>query len=128
MKNQTATNFFERQESARKRTWILTPLYCVGVLGTWAVLWGGIVLVGAYFGGLEPAEHSRRGLQFNGEHFAACFDWLATNETLFIFCGLAVFLFVLGGTISKAIDLAREGAYGVAEKLGGTRIDRSRPT
>ena len=125
MKQPTATNFFERQESARKRTWILTPLYCVAVLGTWAVLWGGIVLVGAYFGGLEPAEHSSRGLQFNGEHFAACFDWLATNETLFIFCGLAVFLFVLGGTISKAIDLAREGAYGVAEKLGGTRIDRS---
>ena len=55
----SATNFFERQESARKRTWLLVFLFILGVLGTVAACVALVAAIGAEIADSESGEWAK---------------------------------------------------------------------
>lgn len=129
MKRPTATNFFERRESARKRTWLLGVLFILGVVAVallaWSVcvgccalcVYGGAMRAVLFEGDLEAI----RSLEESGDFF---YGVVQISE------GRGSAAFVVGGAIDvgtpyKICEQKRRGVSGVAEKLGGTRIDRS---
>ena len=113
MKRPTATNFFERQESARKRTWLLVFLFMLGVLGTVAAC---VALVAAIGAAANSSEN---------EEWARLFVKYATTPELCAWVSGIVGGLILLVTLYKICELRRIGASGVAEALGGTRIGRS---
>ncbi|MBQ5790317.1 MAG: M48 family metallopeptidase, partial [Thermoguttaceae bacterium] len=117
MKRPTATNFFERQESARKRTWLLVFLFILGVLGTVAACVALVAAIGAAIGAAANSSEN--------EEWARLFVKYATTPELCAYVGVIVGWLILLVTFDKICELRRIGACGVAEKLGGTRIDRS---
>lgn len=123
-----ATDFFERQDSARKRTWLLVFFFIIGVLTVALSIWPVVVgcataffwlaaLITLFADPSEAAEIATTGalLFYDGIRIPNAF-LVAT-----LLGGIAICV----GTLYKIGELKRLGASGVAEKLGGTRIDRS---
>jgi len=130
MKRPTATNFFERQESARKRTYLLVFLFILGVLAVGVAIWPVIAVcsalciwAGAIFALFEDAsgETTEGMAKLGGDILTE----LTLNSDATIVAAIIGGFVICVATVYKICDLKSRGACGVAEKLGGTRIDRS---
>lgn len=130
MKRPSATNFFECQESARKRTCLLVFLFILGVLAVGVAIWPVIAVcsalcigAGAIFALFEDAsgETTEGMAKLGGDILTE----LTLNSDATIVAAIIGGFVICVATVYKICDLKRRGACGVAEKLGGTRIDRS---
>ncbi|MBZ0111519.1 MAG: M48 family metallopeptidase, partial [Thermoanaerobaculia bacterium] len=99
-------DFFTQQDHARRRTRHMVVLFAAAVVATIAALYlVGAVLLLYYGGGGENTDHSL----WNQDLF-----FIVTSTTLGI---------ISMGSLFKIADLARGGGAGVAESLGGRRVD-----
>jgi len=132
-----AINFQKRQESARKRTCLLSFLFVLGVsavgVSVWPV-WLACVILMAIAG-----VFLNIGIKWAASFFTTTDkpDWAAIIDAFELFCEyrsnpdaifyttIFVAVWICCGTAYKIFKLKRQGACGVAEKLGGTRIDSS---
>jgi Zn-dependent protease with chaperone function len=99
-----ATDFFERQSSARRSTAWLALMFCLAVLG--------IVLSVFAITAVGLSQSRSAQLAVAGES-AWEIPLLAAAATLLV---------IAGGTLFKVIGLRSGGGTGVAERLGGKRI------
>jgi Zn-dependent protease with chaperone function len=96
-----ATDFFQRQDAARRRTGWLLVLYTLGMLTLTAAAYG-VVLVAVWVSGGRPPSLWQPGL-------------LALSA-------FGVMTVVGGGTAYKVAELAQGGGRSVAELLGGHEV------
>lgn len=100
-----ATDFFERQASARRSTgWLIGmfALAVVGIVGATFVVAFGLIVAG-----------QESGQAFTGKPF----PW-----EIPVGCAVAALALVLGGSLFKVVALRAGGGAGVAESLGGKRL------
>jgi len=99
-----ATNFFQRQDNARRSTKWLVGMFVLAVAGI-----VGTVMVLTAFGVAEAASNDRS---------------LEANQIAIILAaGAATLVLILGGSLYKISALSGGGTT-VAESVGGKRIDR----
>jgi Zn-dependent protease with chaperone function len=96
-----ATDFFERQDAARRRTGRLLFLYALGVVALTAAAYG-VLLVAAWVADGKPPK-----------------PW---QPVLLVLSAAGVGLVVGGGSAYKVAELARGGGRSVAELLGGNEV------
>ncbi|TWT30972.1 hypothetical protein KOR34_43450 [Posidoniimonas corsicana] len=101
-----ATDFFQRQDAARRSTAWLVVLFLLGVVGIVAT----VVVVAAFAS--QYFERSPYGALGSYQ-----FDWRYP-----IAAGLITLLIITGGTLFKIIMLRNGGGQSVAERLGGRRL------
>lgn len=104
-------DFFARQEKTRRNTAVLLVYFFAAVTGTAALVYFVLQLILFMF--LQQGGHN--------QGFAADFAWWRPSWFLVMFI---VTLGVIGiGSLIKIIDLRRGGGAGVAELMGGRRIN-----
>ena len=108
-----ATDFFERQSSARRSTVWLALMFCLAVVGIVATVFAITAVAVAQQGAIRDPMN------------AGDFSW-----ELPLLAAAATLLVIAGGTLYKVIELRTGGGTGVAERLGGQRIypDTQDPT
>lgn len=134
-----AEGFQKRQASARKRTCILSFLFIVAIAAvgvvTWAVFLACVTLVmfgsvlfcnvvrwaASFFTTIGMPDNWR---EYLVEPFALFCEFYSNPDAIF-YTTIFVGVWICCGTAYKIFKLKRQGACGVAEKLGGTRIDGS---
>ncbi len=122
-----AINFRKRQASARKRTCLLSFLFVLGVAAVGVSIWPVIVVCATLYIWasslviiFEGVSETTKMMKWGAEFFC---DWRSNPDAILIAAIIGV-VAICGGTLRKIFELKRRGACGVAEKLGGTRIDR----
>ena len=100
-----ATDFFERQSSARRSTGWLALMFCLAVVGIVSTIFA-ITAVAVAQQGLTRGA-------INAGEFSLEIPLLAAAATLLV---------IAGGTLFKVVELRTGGGTGVAERLGGKRI------
>ena len=100
-----ASDFFERQSSARRSTAWLALMFCLAVCGIVA----SIFAITAVALALQSSTKN----SINTDEFPWELPLLAAAATLFV---------ILGGTLFKVVELRSGGGTGVAERLGGKRL------
>ena len=103
-----ATDFFERQASARRST-----VWLIGMFALAAIAIVGTVYVAAYM--VVAAEHDQH--QYTAQYVGEPIP----NE-IPIFCALGAAVLIVGGSLYKVAMLRAGGGQGVAESLGGKRL------
>lgn len=101
-----ATDFFERQATARRNTWWLVAMFIVAV----------VVLVGTAVG---VAAFAAGGMRFDGDSLHdgdGTYPWPIPAGA-----GAAALTLITGGSLFKLAELSRGGTV-VAERLGGKRV------
>lgn len=123
-----AINFQKRQERARKRTCLLSFLFVLGVAAVGVSVWPVFLACSTlFFYGLalsqifKGADVTAEMVKYASEVFC---EWRLNPDAIFIAAIIGA-VAICGGTLYKILELQRRGACGVAEKLGGTRIDSS---
>src|SRR4051794_23485201 len=96
-----ATDFFQRQDAARRRTGRLLVLYALGVLALTAAAYG-VVLVALWVADGKPPH-----------------PW---QPAVLVLSAVGVAALVGGGTAYKVAELAQGGGRSVAELLGGREV------
>jgi Zn-dependent protease with chaperone function len=106
-----ATDFFERQDAARRSTKWLVVMFLLGVVG----------IVGATAAvGVVAAEAARERTQDSGDSIASL-GIAEESIALGIMSGLASLVLIVGGSTYKVASLSGGGNV-VAENLGGRRV------
>lgn len=101
-------NFFERQEQAKTRTWLLILLYAMGLVVMVGLLYGLFLVTGIFTAGEIQSSSESAPVTF--------FHPLAILGTI-----LFVLLFVGGGSLYKMYQLSGGGEV-IARELGGREI------
>jgi len=105
-----ATDFFQRQDAARRRTGRLLALYALGLAALVAAAYA-VVVVALWAGG-------------DRKHHAPLVWW---HPQLLALTALGVGATVGLGSAWKAAELAKTGGRGVAELLGGREVPANTP-
>ena len=100
-----ATDFFERQSSARRSTVWLALMFCLAVFG--------IVLSVFAITAVAVAQQSSTRNAISADAFSWEIPLIAAAGTLLV---------IAGGTLYKVVELRSGGGTGVAERLGGKRL------
>ena len=101
-----ATDFFQRQATARKSTSWLLFMFC---LATLAIVVSIMVIAAIVVA--TPGSGGRSSLAGNG------YPWQVP-----VLAGIVTLLLILGGSFFKVLELRAGGGAGVAERLGGVRV------
>jgi Zn-dependent protease with chaperone function len=113
-------DFFAAQAAARRRTWLLILLFCLGFLGTVALADLGVAAALALAGG-----HVGLGLQAVTGHLPGpAGPWLSSLLLLLPPVALAVAVVVALGVAFHQLAQGRDGGDAVARMLGGRPVDR----
>ncbi|MBX2852467.1 MAG: M48 family metallopeptidase [Phycisphaeraceae bacterium] len=103
-----ASNFFEQQDAARKKTGYLVGLFALGVLGITLLIYGVMLVV--IIGGQDSNAHASSGPD------AAVY--LGTFVVTFV----GVLVVVGGCSLFKIVSLRSGGGESVAQMMGGTLL------
>jgi Zn-dependent protease with chaperone function/uncharacterized tellurite resistance protein B-like protein len=104
-----ASNFFEQQDAARKKTGYLVGLFAIGVLGITLLIYGVMLVV--VIGGQDSSAQA-------GSSGSNAAIYLGT----FVMTFLAVLVVVGGCSLYKIVSLRSGGGESVAQMMGGTLI------
>jgi Zn-dependent protease with chaperone function len=101
-------NFFEHQERARRRTWLLGALFVIAALAT-AALANGVMLVSVAF-------------FLEGAHAPSLSQWATRHPGAVIWTTLGTLGFIGAASLYRMASLSRGGGA-VAQALGGVLVD-----
>lgn len=104
-----ASNFFEQQDAARKKTGYLVALFAVGVLGITLLIYGVMLVV--IIGGQDNNAHSTSGGPDAGVYLG-----------VFVMTFIGVLVVVGGCSLYKIVSLRSGGGESVAQMMGGRLI------
>lgn len=105
-----ATDFFQQQDAARRRSFLLVVLFCAAVCGIVLAIYLVLALALGNISSEQGAEHSRE---------MAFRLW---NAELFVSVSLGTLAVISLGSLYKIVELS-SGGEKVALMLGGRRID-----